>query len=267
MPGKKSVRLGGTVIDVDDIVRDSRGVADIVADALEADFQEARYRNFEQRLFPFADAADIAEWDGYLVGQYMPLYLNYEASCADCPLGPCDLRLSVGRCGLGADAYQARLSLRRACRGTLGQVADSRELLNQAMKVYGEEMQVTWGKNHDRSDTNHISLMTGMWPRSLRELGRAMSYVEEQLAKLLVASYAGLDALELERMTLHAGSILLTAMDVSELVKMNCFGFSNASDHELTEMINWPPVSVLGGLGNVEAGKPVLTFMGDNFLT
>ncbi|MEW6033998.1 MAG: 4Fe-4S dicluster domain-containing protein, partial [Chloroflexota bacterium] len=42
---------------------------------------------------------------------------------------------------------------------------------------------------------------------------------------------------------------------------------SNASDHELTEMINWPPVSVLGGLGNVEAGKPVLTFMGDNFLT
>ena len=62
MTDKKSVRLGETVVYVDDLVRDSRGVADIIVDALEEDFQEARFKNFDQRLFPFADAADIREF-------------------------------------------------------------------------------------------------------------------------------------------------------------------------------------------------------------
>ena len=265
MPGK-SVRLGGTEVSVDSMVRDSRGVADIISDALEADFQEARFKNFNQRLFPFADAADIVEWDSYLTDRYAPLYLNFDATCSDCPLGPCNLKIAVGRCGLQAVAYQARLSLRRGCRGCLSQVTDSRETLNHAVKVFGPEAKVSWGNKHDRSDTNHISLMTGMWPVNLRDLQRVMSYVEEQLSRLFLGSYNGLDSIELERMSLHAGSILLAAMDLSELVKMSLFGFTNASNHELTEMINWPPANVMGGLGNVEAGKPVLTFMGDNFL-
>ena len=115
MPGK-SVRLGGTEVSVDSMVRDSRGVADIISDALEADFQEARFKNFNQRLFPFADAADIVEWDSYLTDRYAPLYLNFDATCSDCPLGPCNLKIAVGRCGLQAIAYQARLSLRRGDR-------------------------------------------------------------------------------------------------------------------------------------------------------
>jgi acetyl-CoA decarbonylase/synthase complex subunit alpha len=109
--------------------------------------------------------------------------------------------------------------------------------------------------------------MTGMWPRNIRDLNRVMSYVEEQMTKLLLGSYTGLDALEMERMTLHVGSVLLAAMNVSEMLKMSCFGFTNSSDQEITQMVNWPPATVVGGLGSVEPGKPVLTFMGDSFLS
>lgn len=262
----RTVRLGATEVDIGSLVRDPRGVADIIADDLEADFQEARYKNFNQKLYPFADAADIAEWDGYLTSRYAPLYLNFDADCHDCPLGPCDLKMAAGRCGLDGVAYQARLSLRRTCRGCLSQMADSRELLVHAVKLAGEEAGVSWGKHHDRSDTSHIGLLTALYPRNVRDLIRAMSYAEEQLGKLLLASYTGYNPDELERMALHAGSVLIVAMDVAEMVKTNFFGFNNASDHELTEMANWPPPNVLGGLGNVQPGKPVLTFIGDGFL-
>ncbi|MBI2957393.1 MAG: hypothetical protein HYY32_00980, partial [Chloroflexi bacterium] len=267
MPAKQSVRLGSTEVEVDSLVRDSRGVSGIIADDLDADFQEARLKNFNQRLFPFADATDIAEWDGYLVSRFAPLYLSFDATCSDCPLGPCNLKNAVGQCGLSGAGYQARLSLRRTCRGCVSQMADSRDIMEHASKVFGDDATIVWGKHHDRSDASHIGLLTAMWPRTVGDLRRAMEYAEAQLGKMFLGSFTGYDALELERMALHAGSILIVSMDVAELLKANFFGFRNASDHELTDLANWPPANVLGGLGNVLPGKPVLTFMGDSFLT
>ena len=263
---KKTFRLGSSDIPVDEVVRDPRGIEDIVIDAMEADFQEARYNTFNQKLFPFADAADLAEWDSFLVSRYPPLYTGSPGPCSDCPLGPCDLKGGKGLCGLTEVAYQARLSLRRTCRGSLSQLLDSRELLSYALKVFGPDNPVEWGKMHDRSDTSHIGLMTAIWPKNLADLNRVLSYAEEQLNKLLLASFTGLDPAEVEQMVLHVGSILLVAMNVSELVKMNCFGFTNASNEDIMITINWPPANILGGLGNIEKGKPVLTFLGDNFL-
>ncbi|MBI2857459.1 MAG: hypothetical protein HYX90_00155 [Chloroflexi bacterium] len=266
MPAKKSVRLGSTEIKLDSLVRDARGIEDIIADDLEADFQEARYKNFDQRLFPFAEAADLAEWDSYLVSRYSPLYLNFDATCSDCPLGPCELRNAHGKCGLSGVGYQARLSLRKSCRGCLSQMADTRDIINHVVKLAGEDASVTWGKHHDRSDASHIGLLTALWPRTVKDLLRVMSYAEAQLAGLFLASYTGFDSQELEQMALHAGSILMVAMDVSEMCKMDFFGFTNASDHELTEMVNWPPADVSGGLGSVDPGKRVMCVIGDSFL-
>ena len=266
MSEKKTFRLGNSDIPVEDAVRDPRGIEDIIIEAMEADFQAARYTTFDQRLFPFADAADLAEWDSFLIGRYPPLYTGSPGSCSDCPLGPCDLKAGNGLCGLTGVASQARQSLRRTCQGCLSQFLDSRELLNYALKIYGPDHSVEWGKMHDRSDTSHIGLMTAMWPKNLADLNRVLSYAEEQLNKLFAASFTGLDPLETEQMVLHTGSILLAAMNVSELVKMNCFGFTNASNEDIMTTINWPPANILGGLGNVEPGKPALTFLGDNFL-
>lgn len=267
MPSKRTVRLGSTEVDISTLVRDPRGIEDMVADDLESDYQEARFKNFNQKMYPFADAADLAEWDGYLMTRYPPLYLNFDAMCTDCPMGPCNLKMAVGHCGLDGASYQARLSLRKTCRGCLSQVTDNRQTLDHAIKIVGPDATVTWGEHHDRSDASHIGLMTAMWPRTVRDLAVVAGYVEAQIAKLLFASYNGHDSGALEGMALHAGSMLMVSMDVSELLRTNFFGFNNASDHELTDMANWPPTNVLGGLGSLQPGKPVLTFMGDAFLS
>lgn len=249
------VKLGSTEIDVSTLVRDISGVEDIVAKAVEEDWIEARYIQFDQRLYPFADAADLAEWDrDYILNRYPPLYLASPGNGDDSDNG------------LDPSVSQARLSLRKACRGCVSQLVSSREALDYAIRTVGKDKPISWGMLHDTSDCSHIGLMTGIRVESVADLDRALSYAEVQLHKLFSASHSSADASELEAMVLHAGSILLVAMNVVELVKMNLFGFTNASDHDMREMIDWPPVSVLGGLGSVERGKPVITFTGDNFL-
>src|SRR3990170_4708960 len=237
---KTKTVLGSSEVDITKVCRDIRGVEDIVLWAVENDWMENRFQQFDTRIFPFTDQADVSEWDSHLLDRYTPLYCNTVETCTDCPLGPCNLSSGKGVCGLEFEGYQARLSLRKACRGCSTQMVHSRELLDYAIKVFG-------GQN-------------------LADLDRALAYAEAQLVKLSSASFTGTDAIELEGMVFHAGSMLMIGKDVIELIKMSLFGLTNASDHEVSEMIDWPEVNVVGGLGNVEPGKPVITFMGDTFL-
>ncbi|MFC1944215.1 hypothetical protein ACFLX5_01775 [Chloroflexota bacterium] len=263
---KRFVKLGNSQVDLTELCRDIRGIEDNLAEVVEEDWKETRYHQFDERIYPFADAADIADWDGVLVGNYPPLYINAESACQDCPQGPCDLGRRTGICGLDIEAYQARRSLRKACRGSMSQLVASRNLLDYAIKVFGREKEIGFGTLHDISDLSHIGLFTSLIVKKMTDLERAQSYAEGQLAKMMLASYSGTNAFELECMVFHAGSVLFVTMNVAELVKMNCFGFTNASDQDMMEMINWPPVNVLGGLGNVEKDKPVIAFVGDDFL-
>ena len=265
---KTKTVLGSSEVDITKVCRDIRGVEDIVLWAVENDWMENRFQQFDTRIFPFTDQADVSEWDSHLLDRYTPLYCNTVETCTDCPLGPCNLSSGKGICGLEFEGYQARLSLRKACRGCSTQMVHSRELLDYAIKVFGREKEVSWGAHHDASDLSHIGLFTciPMGGQNLADLDRALAYAEAQLVKLSSASFTGTDAIEMEGMVFHAGSMLMIGKDVIELIKMSLFGLTNASDHEVSEMIDWPEVNVVGGLGNVEPGKPVITFMGDTFL-
>ncbi|MEE9203110.1 MAG: hypothetical protein V3U31_07950, partial [Dehalococcoidia bacterium] len=259
------VTLGGSQVNVSQVVRDPRGVEDMVAEAIAEDWQENRYLQFEERLYPFADALDIAEWDGFLLERYPPLYARPQAECSDCPLGPCSL--GVGRCGLERDTYQARLSLRRACRGCLTQMADSRELLDYALKASGPDYAVGMGHQQDRSDYTAIGVLTGQYIQNLNDLDIALSYAERQLARLMAASYtATTGAAAVEGMAFHPGSLLMLAQDVAEMVKISCLGFTNAGGKDLAELIDYPQATTQAGLGSLEPGKPVIAFLGDSVL-
>jgi len=262
---EKKVRLGSTYIDLKRVVRDPRGVEHLVEEAITEDWSESRYVQFETKLYPFPEAADIWEWDSFLLERYPPLYIRAQDSCNDCPQGPCSL--GVGKCGLTIDGYQARLSLRRACHGCLSQFIESRELLNYALKAFGREKGVGFGQLQDHSDYTSIGVLTGQYVKNLGDLDIALSYAEGQLAKLLWASYSATgDANQIEAMSLHAGSLLFLAMDVAEMIKISCFGFTNAGDQLLTDLIYYPLANLLAGMGSVERGKPVILFVGDGFL-
>ena len=264
---KYSVTLGHTRIDLRDIVRDIRGVEDMVSEAVEVDWAEQRYLRYRMKMFPFPDAFDIAEWDKFLLERYPPMYTALQNTCHDCTLGPCSLEAAKGKCGLELDSYQAKLSLCLACRGCLSQMMDSRDLLNYAIKVNGRDKDVSFGTTIDKSEYFAIRAVTGLDPKNLGDLERAQSYAEEQLTKLLTASFAGVgSASDFEELALHAGSLLFVTMNVAEMVKVSCFTFTNAGMQPISELYNYPRANRQTGMGSVDRSKPVLAFVGDSFL-
>lgn len=265
---KRLVQLGGTKIDLAHLCRDARGVEDDLRQVIKEDWSEARYNDWDTRLHPFAEASDLVLQDQALLNNYPPLYTDSETRCADCENGPCDLKNKSGICGLELDGFRSRLSLRVACRGCLSQFMDTANLLDYAIKEFGPGKEVSLGARHDISDQAlSIGIMTGQYVKDLSDLEKALSYAEAQLNKLSLASYQGSgSALDFESMTFHIGSVLLLVQEISELVKGSCFDFQRGADKDKLELDHWPPPNILGGYGNIDKGKPVIAFIGDNFL-
>jgi len=265
---KRIAHIGPHEVDISEVVRDPRGIEDIVTEILENDFVESRYAQFGAWLNIFPDAADIADWDHNLLERYPPLYTQPQGVCTDCGSGPCNLKKGRGKCGLEKESFQGRLSLRKACRGCVSQMVASRDILNYALKVWGKDKPVSMGELLTMSDhCPPIGTLSGMYVKNLADLNRVLSYGEAQLAKLLQASYSGTGmAADFEGMAMHAGSVLLLAMGVAEMVKVSCFGFVSAANHKIDELDNFPPANLAGGWASIEQGKPVIAFAGDDFL-
>ena len=271
-PEKRFIQLGGTKVDLAHLCRDARGVEDALNQAIKEDWAEARYNDWDTRLYPFAEASDLVLQDKALIDNYPPLYTDIQTTCSDCDLGPCDLEngntSGKGICGLGFEAFQARLSLRVACRGCRSQFVDTSDLLDYAVKEFGPDKEVSLGARHDIADQAlSIGILTGQYVRNLSHLEKALSYADAQLNKLSLASYQGTgSAFDFENMTFHAGSVLLLVQSIAELVKGSCFGFQRGADKDKLELDHWPPPNIACGLGNIEVDKPVIAFVGDNFL-
>lgn len=268
MEKKRIARVGPHEVDLREVVRDPRGIEDIVTEILEHDFVESRYAQFGAWLSILPDAADIGDWDRTLLERYSPLYTLSQEVCSDCDLGPCDLDKAQGKCGLTVDAFHGRLSLRKACRGCISQMIATRRLLDQALKIWGESQPVSMGEVLTMSDAcPPVGTLSGIYVKNLKDLNRALSYGEAQLAKLISASYSGTGTMaDFESMVMHAGSVLLMAMGVSEMIKVACFGFASAANQKLDELENFPPANVAGGWASIEKDKPVIAFVGDDFL-
>ena len=268
MVDKRVAHVGRLQIELNEVVRDPRGIEDIITEVMENEWGETRYDQFGCRLSFFADSHDIAEWDTVLLDRYHPLYTDSQTECRDCFQGPCELHKGKGRCGLDKEAYQGKLSLQTACRGCVSQMIASRQLLDYAIKAFGRNKPVSMGKVVVMEDAApSICMLTGLYVKDIGDLDRVLSYAEAQLTKLCGASRHGIgSSSDFEGMTMHAGSLLFLAMDVAELVKISCFGFSTAGDQPLEELFDYPPVKVWGGLSDIDLTKPVIVFAGDDFL-
>ncbi len=145
MEEKWIAHVGPHKVDIRQAVRDPRGIEDRVKEILEKDFVESRYAQFGARLNIMPDAADLEDWDRALLERYEPLYGRPHDTCTDCELGPCQLKKADGKCGLKLEAYQGKLSLRKACRGCVSQMVVTRHQLNHALKLWNEDTPVSMG--------------------------------------------------------------------------------------------------------------------------
>ncbi|MDF2956576.1 MAG: CO dehydrogenase/acetyl-CoA synthase alpha subunit [Candidatus Alkanophagales archaeon MCA70_species_1] len=261
----KVVKVGGVEVNLADAVRDPRGVEDIAEDILQ-EMGERRLRQWDPKLNIFAHASDIAEWDDILLNKYHTIFTSGKKSCEACQQGPCDLSAKNGLCGLDLEAHQAREGLKEACRALARQLTHARDLLNYAIKIYGKEKEIDLGPYEEYPMTN-VSMLCGFYPKNLADVERALSYAEAQLAELLYAVNNGNEsAKDLVEKTMHAGSLTFLAMEVAETIKMCIFDFYNAGKVEPTEYKDWPKMQTPVGLGVVDTSKPVICFMGNDFL-
>ncbi|MDY7031787.1 MAG: hypothetical protein SVY10_07750 [Thermodesulfobacteriota bacterium] len=266
-PGKLTAKVGKTEIDVPKTVRDIRGIEDLVKDAIEETWNENLVNQIKVWLTPFAHANDIAEWDSILLERYPPLYTNTETRCSDCYQGPCDLSKGKGVCGIDCDTYQAKLSLLTACKGLASFVSDTRDLLEYCVKKHGIDAEIKWGLAMTYGYMNTLAI-SGQNLYSLADVNKVLSYVEGQLAELLTAASHGHDCTvtDLESKVFHAGSVLLAAMDVAEALRWTFFGFLWSGDQELLDVKDYPKPYTQVGLGTVDTDKPVLVFVGNDFV-
>lgn len=265
---KQSVQLGNTEIRLDELVSDPRGIEEMLAEFISKDWSENHYLSFGAKIKPFASPADLAEWNEFLLERYQPLYTSKEPVCRDCVQGPCKLEETPGQCGQELDVYQARKSLGKACDGLAAQLVISRQLLNHALKIHGAETTIDLGKNITFADAApSIALVTGLAVHKLSDLDRALAYSEQQFSEL-VTSLKNKQAAtgELEGQSLHAGSMLLLAMSVAEILKLCFFGFISTGNMQIEDFEDYPPASTQGGLGSVNTTKDCLVFAGDDFL-
>ncbi|MDY6857228.1 MAG: hypothetical protein SWO11_21505 [Thermodesulfobacteriota bacterium] len=264
---KVIAKVVNTEVDVSTAVRDIRGIEDLVKDSVETTWSENLVNQIKVWLTPYPHAKDIAEWDNFLLERYQPLYTYTQNECKDCFQGPCDLIDRKGACGITLDIFQAKLSLQSACKGLAMHLSTCKELLEHCLKEYGEDKEIKWGNNTVYGLMN-VNILISDSPRTLKDVRNALTYAEGQLSELLTSANVGYEnsIIDLESKALHAGSVLLFVMDLSEWLKYNFFDFIWAPDKDLADIPAFPPPTTEVGLGAVDRSKPVLVFIGNDFI-
>ena len=264
---KKIAKVGNAEIDITTTVGDIRGVESLVKECIETTWSENLVNQIKVWLTPYPHATDIAEWDRVLLERYPPLFTSIEKTCTDCYLGPCDLDKLKGICGLDLEVYHAKLALQASCRGLAIHLSTSRDLFDHCLKEYGEDAEIKWGKNVAYG-MMHVNSLVGFSPTNLGEANKVLTYIEDQLAELLASASGGGEgnAKDLASKALHGGTLLLAVIELDEFLKYAFFDFLWSPDKDLKDLPTWPEANIQTGMGTVDTKKPVIVFLGFNFL-
>jgi acetyl-CoA decarbonylase/synthase complex subunit alpha len=252
--GEVTEKVGDLAVDLGKITPDIRGNEDLVRQILRDDYIETRVKQYETKIRPFTRAEDLAEWDRILLKRYRPLYTQ-----SDPKNGSSAVQAS-------RETALALGNLEEHVSAATKAVASAREVLTEALKVFGSEKAIELGQSIVYPTCN-IAALTGFEPKNLAQLDQALSYAEAQLIEQAsVVSQGGGDPLDLESRALHLGSLQFLATEVEELVKICCFESLSTGDLPVKEMAFYPEARTPVGLGTVDQSRPVLAFFGDDCL-
>ena len=264
---KVIAKVVNTEVDVSYSARDMRGIEDLVKGSIETSWSDNLVNQIKVWITPYPHASDMAEWDRFLLDRFPPLYTVTTKECQDCFQGPCNLEKGKGICGLNLETLQAKLSLQSACRGLATHLSTCKEILGHCIKEFGENKEFKWGDKMVYGLMN-VNILISESPTNLKEVREALTYAEGQLSELLTGASVGgeFSSIDLEAKALHAGTVLLFVMDLSEWLKYNYFGLLWGPDMELTDLPAFPEPTTDTGLGSVDTSKPVVIFIGNDIM-
>jgi len=208
---------------------------------------------------PFPSIATLRTWDHILLNRYKPLYLPYCDLCCLCTYGRCDLsRGKRGSCGLSLSEQQSRLVTLVCAIGASTHASHARELLERLKIRHGEDTPIDLG-GEVYVEMPITRLVTGVKPRTLRDLEIVLDYVEKQIVQTLASVHTGQegDWIDYESKVLHLGMLDHVAMEVADVVQIVSLGMPKADPEA-------PLVHL--GIGAIDVTKPVILVIGHNVL-
>jgi len=208
---------------------------------------------------PFPSIVTLRRWDHTLLNRYKPLYLPYCDLCCLCTYGRCDLtRGKRGSCGLNLSEQQSRLVTLVCSIGASTHTSHARELLDKLIEKYGEDWPIDLG-GEVYVEMPITRLVTGVKPRTLRDLKVVLEYVERQIVQTLASVHTGQegDLVDYESKVLHLGMLDHVALEVADVVQIVTLGFPKADPES-------PLVDL--GIGTVDISKPIILVIGHNVL-
>ncbi|MEM0026927.1 MAG: CO dehydrogenase/acetyl-CoA synthase complex subunit alpha [Ignisphaera sp.] len=208
---------------------------------------------------PFPTVASLRHWDHTLLRRYKPLYLPYCDLCCLCTYGRCDLsRGKRGSCGLNLSEQQSRLVTLVCAVGASTHASHARELLDKLKKEFGEDTSIDLG-GEVYVEMPITRLVTGVKPKTLRDLEIVLDYVERQIVQTLASVHTGQegDWIDYESKVLHLGMLDHVALEIADVTQIVSLGFPKADP-------NAPLVDI--GIGTIDSSKPVILVIGHNVL-
>ncbi|WP_456472167.1 CO dehydrogenase/acetyl-CoA synthase complex subunit alpha [Methanocaldococcus sp.] len=228
----------------------------VIAKNLKIDYSRIVLGEKEEIKEVSSNYPSLRSWDFRLLSYFKPFYSPLCSLCCLCTYGKCDLtKNKKGACGINLEKQQARVVLLACCIGTATHISHARHLLEIALK---KNPNLELKTNNDIQVISPITTtVTGVKPKTIKDLIPVIEMVEEELAKLLASTHTGQEGnyLDFESKALHAGMLDNIAKEVGELIQISLYDlpFGEAET---------PLVDI--GLGTIEKEKPVILCIGHN---
>jgi acetyl-CoA decarbonylase/synthase complex subunit alpha len=223
---------------------------------------------------PFPSITDLREWDFKLLKRYKPFYLPFCDVCCLCTFGKCDLSEDKrGACGLNMAAQQSRIVLLACCIGAATHIAHARHLVEHLIEKYGRNAPLDVGGLDTEIEAPVTRLVTGIRPKTLKDVEDVLDYCEEQVTHCLSATHTGQEGnnIDFESKAFHVGMADQVGMEIADLAQISVLGFPKADpEAPLTDLgfaiadISKPTILVIGH--NVPSSVGIIDYLTDKGL-
>lgn len=206
--------------------------------------------------FPKPQIATLRDWDFKILNRYRIFYAPADDTCTLCTYGPCDLTGNKrGACGINMEGTCGKIVLVACLMGTCAHTAHGIHLYHWVLDRFGD-MKFDMGTDI-LVDAPIYQTVVGKKPRSLKDFGEGLAYIEEQVANLLAATHTGQegDYRDFESKALHAGMLDDLGMEICDLLQIVAYDMPRGDP-------NAPLVEI--GMGTLDQNKAVLIAYGHN---
>lgn len=202
----------------------------------------------------------LRAWDEKLLARYKPKYNPVTKQCTLCAFGPCDLNGGRrGACGISLETQLARENLLLTIIGASAHTAHARHNLEGLIKKHGRNTRL-YVAEESELQAPWTRLVAGVRPKTLGDLEKPLSYVEEQLTHLMSSMHTGQEAgaTDFNSKALHAGMLDHLGMEIADITQIAALGFPRADPE--------PKLSEIG-FASVDTKKAVVLCIGHNVAT